>query len=214
MKSRSSSSQLVTKQLAAMNAIPLALKDVDYAFGHLEFAIKLMYYVEAGNIDRGKFDAGVTLLLERENVSIPAGTFGTLDSIVLPTQAIFGVSFGVTAMVLNAAFEATGVGQKPESNSPDDLLRSLVYMIRCAFAHNPAMPTWEVRGPYSRDLELVLEGESIRVRLAELHGKDFDYSHIGGLANWYRIRRAVEAVLNRATPGDRPLPPAAAAERR
>jgi hypothetical protein len=181
-----------------MNTVPLALADVEHAFRHLEFAIKLMCYAELDHIDRSKFDTEVTLLLERENVGFPANTFATLDAVVLAAQANVGISFGASAVVLDAAFEVAGISRKPESNSPNDLLRTLVFMMRSAFAHNPAMPVWEVRGPYSRTLELKLEGESIAVPLPKLHGRAFEYGHIGGLANWYRIRRAAEHVLNGA----------------
>lgn len=179
-----------------MNTVPLALDDVDYAFRHLEFAIKLLCYAEQDHIDRWKFDTEVTLLLERENVGFPADTFQSLDAIVLAAQANVGVSFGVSAIVLDAAFDAAEITRKPESNAPDDLLRTLVFMVRSSFAHNPAMPCWEARGPYLRTLTLQLEGEAISVPLSALHGCAFEYGHIGGLANWYRIRRAAERLID------------------
>lgn len=178
-----------------MNTVHLALADVDFAFKNLEFAIKLMCYVELDRIDREKFNTEVTLLLERENVAFSSNTFQTLDSIVLAAQANVGVSFGVTAIVLAAAFDAASISRKPESNSPDDLLHTLVFMVRSAFAHNPAMPLWEVRGSYLRTLTLQLEGQAISVQLQLLHATPFEYGHIGGLANWYRIRRAAERLL-------------------
>ena len=179
-----------------MNARALAIADVDHAFRHLEFAIKLLCYVEADNIDRPTFDTDVTLLLETENVSFSASTFESLDSMIVVAQANVGVSFGITAIVLDAAFETAGISRKPESNTANDLLRTLVFMIRSAFAHNPAMPCWEVRGPYLRTLALQLEDETISIDLPRLNGSAFDYGHIGGLANWYRIRRAAERLIN------------------
>jgi len=179
-----------------MNTIPDALADVERAFLHLEFSIKLMCYAEADHIDREKFDTDVTLLLEPDNFGFPASTFQSLDSLVLPARANVGVSFGVSAIVLDAAFEAAGISRKPESNAPADLLRTLVFMIRCAFAHNPAMPCWKVQGPYLRTLTLLLEGKGISVNLSQLHGAPFDYKDIGGLATWYRIRRAAERLIN------------------
>lgn len=181
-----------------MNTVSDALVDVDRAFTHLEFAIKLMCYIEADHVDREKFDTDVTLLLERENVGFPANTFQSVDSLALAAQATVGISFGVTAIVLDAAFEAAGISRSPESNSPDDLLRTLVFMIRSAFAHNPAMPCWEVRGSYVRVISLQLEGEIISVNLPTLHGTPFEYMHIGGLANWYRIRRAAQHLIHGA----------------
>jgi hypothetical protein len=196
--SRSTAGCASPRTLGVMNTVPLALADVDHAFRHLEFAIKLMCYAEADHIDRSKFDTDVTLLLERENVGFRANTFDTLESVVLAAQANVGVSFGVSAIVLDAALEVAGIARKPESNTPNDLLRTIVFMIRSAFAHNPAMPVWVVRGPYLRSLELELEGEAVSVSLRQLHGEVFQYCHIGGLANWFRIRRAVERVLNDA----------------
>jgi len=184
-----------------MNSVPDALADVDMAFTHLEFAIKLMCYAEAGRIDRGKFDTDVILILERENVGFASNTFQSFDSLVLAAQTTVGVSFGVTAIVLDAAFEAAGISRKPDSNTSDDLLRLLVFMIRNAFAHNPALPCWEVRGPYARDIILRLEGAEISVNLPNLHGKPFEYEHIGGLANWYRIRRTAQRVIRYANCG-------------
>ena len=180
------------------NTIPEALEDVDRAFRHLEFSIKLMCYIELDHIDREKFNTDVTLCLERENVSFPDGTFQSMDSLVLVAQTNVGVSFGISAIVLDAAFEAAGNKPRPESNVADDLLRTVVYMVRCAFAHNPALPCWEVRGSYQRKLDLILEGENISIDLSQLHGKPFDYADIGGFANWYRIRRAAERLIDGA----------------
>jgi len=180
------------------NTIPEALKDVDRAFRHLEFSIKLMCYIELDHIDREKFDTDITLCLERENVSFPADTFQSMDSLVRVARTNVGISFGITAIVLDAAFETASIKPRPESDVADDLLRTFVYMVRCAFAHNPALPCWEVRGSYQRNLDLKLEGENISIDLSRLHGKSFDYADIGGLANWYRIRRAAERLIDGA----------------
>jgi hypothetical protein len=138
-----------------MNPVSLALTDVELAFRHLEFAIKLMCYCEFDHLDRSKFDSDVTILLKKENVSFPSNTFETLDSVVLADQANVGVCFGVTAIVLDAAFDVAGVQKRPKSRAPADELRTLVYMVRCAFAHNPAMPCWEARGDdYARPLKV------------------------------------------------------------
>jgi hypothetical protein len=185
----------------AMNdATSLALADVERAFTNLEFAIKLMCYVELGHIDHGKFDTDVTILLETENVGFSANKFESLESLISVAQAQVGVAFGVTAIVLDAAFEVAGIKRHPESMAPNDLLRTLVFMVRSAFAHNPAAPCWEVRGPYLdlRALTVQLEGETITVQLSQLHGSAFDYAHIGGLANWCRVRRVAEKLIKGA----------------
>ncbi len=179
-----------------MNPVSLALTDVEHAFRHLEFAIKLMCYCELDHLDRSKFDSDVTILLEKENVSFPSNTFETLDSVVLAAQANVGVCFGVTAIVLDAVFEVAGVPKRPQSFAPADELRTLVYMVRCAFAHNPAMPCWDARKYYARLLSLPLGASTMTLDLASLHGRPFEHEHIGGFANWFKIRSESERVIN------------------
>lgn len=179
-----------------MNTVAHALEDVDRAFRHLEFSVKLMCYCELDHIDRDKFDTDVTILLEKENVGFPANTFASLEAIVSAAQANVGVSFGVTAIVLDAAFEVAGIRPDTNSSSRADALRCLVYMVRCAFAHNPALPCWEVRGDYAKPISLKLEEMELQIDFSKFHAKPFEYDHIGGLASWFRIRRVAEQVIN------------------
>ena len=179
-----------------MNNLTEALADVEYAFRHLEFAIRLMCYCEHDHLDLASFDTDVTIVLEAENIGFRTGTFPTHDSVVPPSQALVGMAFGVSAMVLEAAFEVAGKTRKPASRTPEDELRTLIYMLRCAFAHNPALPLWEARGKdYARQLSLQLEKTTLTIDFASLSGKPFAYEDIGGFANWFKIRAMAESLL-------------------
>lgn len=179
-----------------MNTTAEALADVEHAFRHLEFAIKLMCYCEAGHLDLEKFDSDVTILLPNENISFPTGGFNSTEAVVPASQALVGMAFGTSAMVLEAAYEVAGLSRKPTSRQPADELRTLIYMVRCAFAHNPALPLWEARGPdFARTVSVVLEGSTISVDLVSLHGKPFEYDHIGGFANWMKVKTESVALL-------------------
>ncbi len=184
-----------------MNTTTEALADVDYAFRHLEFAIRLMCYCESGHIDLSRLDTDLSILLERENVSFPSGTFGNIEAVIPASQALVGMAFGTSAMVLDAAFDVAGLKRRPQSRQPNDELRTLVYMVRCAFAHNPALPLWEARGQqHARVLSLLVGGTPLSINLASLHGQPFDYDHIGGFAMWLRIRSASEELIRDAQP--------------
>jgi hypothetical protein len=184
-----------------MNTITEALSDVDYAFRHLEFAIRLMCYCESGHIDLSRLDTDLSILLERENVSFPSGTFSNIEAVIPASQALVGMAFGTSAMVLDAAFDAAGLKRRPQSRQPNDELRTLVYMVRCAFAHNPALPLWEARGQeHARVLSLLVGGTPLSINLASLHGQAFDYDHIGGFAMWLRIRSVSETLIRDAQP--------------
>lgn len=179
-----------------MNTLTEALADVEYAFRHLEFAIRLMCYCEQGHLNLAIFDTDVTILLETESIGFKTGTFPTVDSVVPPSQALVGMAFGTSAMVLEAAFEVAGKARAPSSRAPEDELRTLIYMIRCAFAHNPALPLWEARGnDYARVLSLQIDKSTLNIDFSALAGKPFTYEDIGGFANWFKIGTQAEALL-------------------
>lgn len=182
------------------NTTAEALDDVNYAFRHLEFAIRLMCYCESGHLDLPNLDTDVSILFERENVGFPSGTFSTIETVIPAAQALVGMAFGTSAMVLEAAFQVAGLKNDPNSRQPRDELRTLVYMVRCAFAHNPALPLWEVRGQYARMISIPVDGVALSIDLASLHGRPFEYGHIGGFASWLRIRTASEALIRDAQP--------------
>ena len=172
-----------------------ALADVEQAFRQLEFAIKLMCYCERGDLDKEKFDSDVLILLEEENVGFPDGSFPSDQEVITASQVNVGICFGVTAIVLDAAFETANIARDPQSQDPKDELRTLVYMVRCAFAHNLAKPCWEARGNFARNIQLNIGETDLSIDMVALHGTDFEYSHIGGFANWYKIRdKAVQEI--------------------
>ena len=173
-----------------------ALLDVEHAFKQLEFAIKLMCYCERGDLDREKFDSDITILLEEENVGFRDGSFGSDQAIIIASRINVSVCFGASAMVLDALFETAKIARNPKSRHPNDELRTLVYMVRCAFAHNPAKPCWEVKRSYARDILLNLGESDLSIDLKSLHGTDFHYSHIGGFANWHKIKEMAVRVVN------------------
>jgi hypothetical protein len=171
--------------------LEFALSDVEQAFRQLEFAIKLMCDCESGDLDKKKFDSDVTILLDEENVRFPDGSFQSDKEVSTASQINVGICFGVSAIVLDAAFEAAKIERNPNSRDPKDELRTLVYMVRCAFAHNFAKPCWKAKGNFARNIQLDLGENDLSIDMAALHGNDFDYSHIGGFSNWYRIREKI-----------------------
>ncbi len=175
--------------------LELALSDVEQAFKQLEFSIKLMLYCELGNLDKEKFDSDVTILLEEENIGFPAGSFQSDQEIITASRINVSICFGVSAIVLDAAFETAKIECNPNSRDQQDELRTLVYMVRCAFAHNIAKPCWEARGNFARNIKLNLGESDLSLDMVALHGNDFDYPHIGGFANWYKIREMAVLVI-------------------
>ena len=66
------------------------------------------------------------------------------------------------------------------------------------FAHSIAEPKWEIRGQFLREYCIELERTPLSIDFAKLNGKPFDFAHIGGHRNWFRVRDAILSVLRAA----------------
>ena len=195
MRNRHSAIASLFAALRAMCKLENTITDVDIAFQQLEFAIKLMCYCELGHLDIENFDTDVTILLEKENVGFKTGSFSTKESVARASKIQVGVAFGVSAIILDAAYEAAGIRKNINLRTTQGDLQIFVYMIRCAFAHNMATPIWQARGAdYARAFSLPLETE-IKIDLSSRDGEKFDYAHIGGFAQWFKIKDAVLRAL-------------------
>jgi hypothetical protein len=165
------------------------LKEVNIAFSQLEFAIRLLSYCDLGRIKPSDFDTPHLTQLPNGSLHFPSGRFSDEDSIGRAASINVVTAFGASVLVLDQAFEAFGI--RADADSADNIirLRTLVYMVRCAYAHRIADPRWEVRGKYRRPLVVALLGGTISLDLETLDGAGFDIDSIGGYVGWYEIHR-------------------------
>ena len=117
-----------------------ALTDVNIAFLQVEFAIKLLSYCELGKISLAEFDAEQIVLLEHDNLRVPPGNFRILEHVIRAASVTVSSALGASALVLNKAWEVAGIHPDPQSANGAVKLRTLVYMVRCAYAHGLADP--------------------------------------------------------------------------
>ena len=179
-----------------MTKIDLAIKDIDHAFSQLEFAIRIMCYCELNHLDKEKFDNDILIELPNENMHFQNGSFKNQESIVIASQMLVGTAFGVSAIILDAGYDAANIKKNIKSRDSYSDLRVLVYMVRCAFAHNMADPKWDARGiDFARQFNLNLD-HSTQIDLTNLNGHSFEYEHIGGFTQWFKIKDAVVRSLN------------------
>ena len=172
-----------------------ALVDVDIAFLQVEFSIKLLSYCELEKIDPAELDANQIVLLEHQNLIFPPGNFSKPEDIVRAASVTFSLALGGSALTLDKAWVVAGVGSDPRSEDGTVKLRTLIHMVRCAYAHGVADPKWEVQGDYRQVLEVNLPSAPLRLDLRELHGQGFDFAQLGGHARWFEIRDVSVATL-------------------
>lgn len=166
------------------------------AFLQLEFAIKLMSYVELNKVDKATFDTDTVVLLSRDSLSFSESSFNSYDDLILAAQNNYQIALGFSAITLESALQDAGLHNNPSDVSPRGQLRTLVYMIRNAFAHDMMIPRWDVKPKYQRVLNVTLASHTVCVDLRVLNGKPFDDGDIGGIGTYYEIR---DAVLNLVT---------------
>ena len=174
-----------------------ALTDVEIAFLQVEFSIKLLSYCELEHIDPLEFDTDHLVRLKGESLRFPPGHFSGSEDIVKAASVSVASSLGNSALTLDKAWEVAGIAHDPESEDDTVKLRTLVYMVRCAYAHGVADPKWAVQGAFRRVLHVNLPREPITIDLRELHGQSFDFDQLGGHHKWFEVR---EVTVARLTP--------------
>ena len=137
-----------------------------------------------------------TVLLKHENLNLPPGNFRRLEDIIRAAGITISSAFGASALTLDKGWEVAGIRPNPNCTDEKVKLRTLVHMVRCAYAHGIADPKWEVRGDYHQVLEVKLPSEPLRLDLRELDGHEFSFDALGGHARWFEIRDASVAAFS------------------
>jgi len=156
------------------------LHELSIAFHQLEFAVRLLSYCELDLIKPSDFDTDHLTQLPNGNLHFPSGNFSNERAICDAASINVVMAFGTTVLVLDQAFQAFGIRPDPEASDNMTRLRTLVYLIRCAYAHRIADPRWEARGKYRQTLSVELLGQTLSLDLVALDGAGFDIESIGG----------------------------------
>lgn len=171
------------------------IQNINQAFLQLEFSIKLLTYTELGKIDKNGFDTDV--IIGQENLSFNHSSFNTYDDLIIGATNNFNITVGFTSIVLDSSCSSAGIKCNPKNKSPEGALRTLVYMIRCAYAHNMMHPKWEVRGEYLQNIKISFANVILDIDLTDKDGKPFDMDDIGGYKNYFMIKDLIcKMILN------------------
>lgn len=172
-----------------------AIEDVQYAFKLIEFSIRNWMYFELKKVDINLFGQDCCVLLCEGNITFSDNYFSDYENAITVAKMNIGSAFGTSAIALDNLFEARGLTRQPNSNDEVHRLWSLVYAVRNAFAHGSANPRWVVRKRQSQRLTIEIEHSEFIIDLSALNGSDFEYQHIGGFANWEKIKtRSLELL--------------------
>ena len=176
------------------------------AFLQLEFSIKLMDYIELGGInvelgnnDEIKFDTNALIQYGHGTIRFPSGNFGTKGDLICASINNFNIILGFTAITLDASLKKAGFKNNSNGQAPNDKLCTLVYMIRCAYAHDMMHPKWEVKKKFQKPLTIELKGRTIDLDFSQKNGQCFDINDIGGHLAYFDIKDEVINMIKSAT---------------
>lgn len=142
----------------------------------LLFTLRICFMLENGEIEENRLNKTIIVNnILRIECNWKSHTFVTFSTNL--SLCVLGNCFIVIDEALDGVF-----GNKPQNYTDTDIdaLRAIIYMLRCAIAHNPTAPVWHAKGAYSNDFRIAEIGYELRAK--QLDGKAVNNSHYGGLA--------------------------------
>ena len=184
-----------------------AAKDIEIALLQISFTLKLLTYCEDETKALIPLDADLFVELKNSSLRFPPGNFSNREDVIKAASVAVSCAIGASALVLDEAWQI--IGYKPDATSEHDVikLRTLVYMVRCAYAHGISEPKWQAREPYKGKFEFELPSTgAISVDGAQLDGKvlnldaDLGSSGLAGYCKWIEIMTLTKGALEAQNP--------------
>jgi hypothetical protein len=126
------------------------------------------------------------------------------------------MAIGTAAIATDTALDATFGAKTPSDTSPLGSARAIIYQIRCAFAHDPLNPRWNVASQYNQSyiVTVPIPGEAggtslraITFNTASLAGKHLSSTDFGGLAGYLGLIQLCLSQVESHPNGNRPYVP-------
>ena len=163
------------------------------AFTQLFFAWKLYNYALEGQISRDALD--ITLTFQSDDhkmiLVLPDRIFENDDDFILAFENNLSIAFGAAAITLDRSREEAGHRLPNSIETEAEHCIALVYLIRCAFAHDIAEPRWKIKDRFQR----LYSFGGLNFDLTKLDGQKFDYLQIGGPERLIAIKDFVVSHL-------------------
>lgn len=165
------------------------IEQVQQAYLQLCWAIKLdsflRVYPPANKVD---FDNPQSILDPADTCHIPGDQFDTIEDIYLGAENTILLSVGALFLALDTALDEMSIKKDLSAQDSFGQIRILIFMCRCAYAHNVLAPHWKVHKHYSRQMEITLPSIALKLDMNQLSDKPFDIKQIGGYSQLFEIK--------------------------
>lgn len=124
------------------------ITNTEQCLHQLIFSLKLKGCIEAKLLPRSCID--VALELDATDISFPAGTWDSHDSMVILAENTVNMAIAALAIAADKELDDALGSKDPTRTDFPFNLRAVIYQIRNCFAHNLLQPTYQVKPKYLR----------------------------------------------------------------
>lgn len=147
------------------------------------YNLKLYDYLLKDKINRYKFDKEIELISFGGSLLLQKNLFSDEDIIDGAANNIM-LSLGTLFIMIDTCLSDLGFHNDANNTTASGMYRTLIYMLKSAFAHNMLQPKWKIKGSYSKiKFNLRLKHGNIKCDLSKLNGKLFKEEDLGGYKN-------------------------------
>ena len=168
-----------------------ALWEVGVALKHLEFVIRFEGYChrvpKSDSLPQFLDELNVPHLCDLPEGLVEYDTPFSENEVIMHAGIAVSTALGVSAQILNKAYEQACVKVIISPVDPSSTVRLYINQVRNLFQHSAGDPIWDIIPKKQVVIELNISGNKLKIDFADLQGKKFEYSQIGGLKWWISV---------------------------
>jgi len=156
------------------------------AYAMVTLALRFCEGCEAGIIKPEFCNRQIKIDTGGPGLTLSPQTF-TTEKLIDVSYNLFLGAIGLTAIIVDQALDQKYGRKDPLDQSNLGSIRSIIYQIRNAFAHEPQNPSWLIRGDYLRIYEIDIKGLNLTFDAQSLNGKKLVPKHYGGFEGYFAM---------------------------
>ncbi len=170
------------------------------ALNLVTFAMYIQFGLRSGELPQDIFNRPVRITQNTKDGGVRIEQKWKPEDIMGISTNLANCALGTSVIALNSALEQAFRG-RPEKESSESLraARVIVYNLRCAFAHTPHEPIWEINNPIYRDTWTIKTPIFyMQLDFNILNSKEFVIDQIGGWQGFFALfHYCIEQIQNR-----------------
>ncbi len=120
----------------------------------LTLAFRLENAFKENLIDEQAFTKSI-LIDSKKGMGINESTFDR-QKLEIQFRNLVLSNIGTLTIAIDTALDATFKSKNPDGTDSINCLRNVFYMLRCAFAHDPIHPKWDIKEKYQKTYKVII----------------------------------------------------------